>query len=66
MAIYHGMLIEMLDEMAKIANFTYSVYETPDGAYGHQVDGKWVGMVGEVLYKVRGFLSSPSKSCISS
>ena len=38
--------------MSVIANFTFTIYEAADGAYGHIVDGKWVGMVGDVLYKV--------------
>ena len=51
-AVYYGLIIDLFDEMAKLANFTYSLYEVADGSYGHQVNGKWVGMVGDVLNKV--------------
>ena len=38
--------------MGKLANFTYNLYEVADGAYGHQTNGKWAGLIGDVLYKV--------------
>lgn len=49
--VYGGILVDILKEMSVIANFTFTIYEAADGAYGHIVDGKWVGMVGDVLYK---------------
>eukprot|EP00795_Rhopilema_esculentum_P012309 gene12309-2957_t len=48
---YHGFLIDILDKIAEEANFTYTLYEVADGKYGHLEDGRWRGIVGDVLYK---------------
>ena len=50
--IYHGLLVDILDKIAEEANFTYTLYEVADGKYGHLEDGRWRGLVGDVLCKV--------------
>ena len=51
-AEYYGLLIDIANALAKEANFTYSLYEVADGRYGHIENGKWTGLIGDVLYKV--------------
>ena len=46
---YWGYEIDMLKNMAKILNFTYSIQNPEDGAWGHVTpDGVWNGMVYDV------------------
>ncbi|XP_065071549.1 glutamate receptor U1-like isoform X2 [Rhopilema esculentum] len=48
---YYGLLIDIANALAKEANFTYSLYEVADGRYGHIDNGRWTGLIGDVLYK---------------
>ncbi|XP_042234765.1 uncharacterized protein LOC121874605 [Homarus americanus] len=45
-----GFLKDMLDVLSIQMNFTYTLYEVCDGSYGSLVDGRWTGVVGEVMY----------------
>ncbi|XP_069955878.1 glutamate receptor ionotropic, delta-2-like isoform X2 [Cherax quadricarinatus] len=40
----------MLNVLSSQMNFTYTLYEVCDGAYGSEVIGRWTGVVGEVVY----------------
>ena len=51
--VYYGFLVDIVEELAKVANFTYSFYEVADNGYGYIENGVWKGMIGDVLYKVR-------------
>ncbi|XP_064649551.1 glutamate receptor ionotropic, delta-2-like [Lineus longissimus] len=45
-----GLTFEILNELARVLNFTYEVTEPPDLFWGiKQTDGQWNGMIREVL-----------------
>ncbi|CEF59755.1 Ionotropic glutamate receptor domain and Extracellular solute-binding protein, family 3 domain and Glutamate receptor, L-glutamate/glycine-binding domain-containing protein [Strongyloides ratti] len=44
---YEGFCIDLIKEMSLILNFTWTIYEVKDGAYGVGDDnGKWNGVIG--------------------
>ncbi|ELU14506.1 hypothetical protein CAPTEDRAFT_192796 [Capitella teleta] len=46
---YGGLCIYILDLLADSLNFTYDLYEVPDGLFGVEDErGRWNGMIGEV------------------
>lgn len=47
---YEGYVVELVTELSKILNFTFTIYRAPKDGYGGYKDGKWDGMVGEVVY----------------
>nr|XP_053651837.1 probable glutamate receptor [Cherax quadricarinatus] len=47
---FQGFLVDMLNVLSSQMNFTYTLYEVCDGAYGSEVIGRWTGVVGEVVY----------------
>lgn len=52
---YQGFSIDVLDALANYLGFKYEIYVTPDHKYGSlQPDGQWNGMIGELVFKVRG------------
>ena len=48
---YSGYYIEVLNIIASKLNFTYTVYQPPDGKYGIKEDGEWNGMIRELINK---------------
>ncbi|XP_065062808.1 glutamate receptor 2-like [Rhopilema esculentum] len=48
---YTGFCIDLLDELARLLNFTYTIYSVKDEEYGRKEGDKWTGMIGDVLYK---------------
>ncbi len=46
---YSGMIVDFLDSLAEEAGFDYELHLVEDGKYGSEENGKWVGMVGEVI-----------------
>lgn len=49
---YQGYCIDLLDEMAKVQNFDYILYEMKAKSFGAMnSDGKWFGVVGELVYR---------------
>ncbi|XP_046573006.1 glutamate receptor 4-like [Haliotis rubra] len=49
---YEGIIIDILQELSKRANFTYTIRLVRDGSYGSPVrggNGTWNGMIGEIL-----------------
>uniref|UniRef100_A0A914V8H1 Ionotropic glutamate receptor L-glutamate and glycine-binding domain-containing protein n=1 Tax=Plectus sambesii TaxID=2011161 RepID=A0A914V8H1_9BILA len=44
---YEGFCIDLLEEMAALLHFNYTIFEVDDGSYGIQDDhGRWNGLVG--------------------
>ena len=47
---FHGFLVDLMEEISYILNFTYIMYESPDGNYGlRNEDGEWNGMMHELI-----------------
>uniref|UniRef100_A0A8W8MCP3 Ionotropic glutamate receptor L-glutamate and glycine-binding domain-containing protein n=1 Tax=Magallana gigas TaxID=29159 RepID=A0A8W8MCP3_MAGGI len=50
---YFGYCMDLLRELAKALNFTYTVIEAPDGEFGTLLqNGSWSGMVGQLERRV--------------
>lgn len=51
---FYGFSMDLLDEIARIAKFSYIVDLNPDGAYGvaHPVTGEWNGVVKQLMQHV--------------
>ncbi|XP_068232538.1 probable glutamate receptor [Palaemon carinicauda] len=45
-----GVLHSLMRSLARQLNFTYSCHEVADKQWGTYSEGKWTGMIGEVLY----------------
>ena len=45
---YEGFVKDLLDEIASVGLFSYTLHLSRDGRYGALVDGKWDGMMGMV------------------
>ncbi|CAM1297289.1 Uncharacterised protein g1764 [Pycnogonum litorale] len=48
---YEGYLANILHLLQDIYNFTYTISESPDKAYGVWNNGKWNGVIGELVTK---------------
>lgn len=48
---YEGFSKDLMEEIARVKNFTYQLKLVPDNQPGHHdpVTGKWSGMIGEIL-----------------
>lgn len=59
---YEGYCVDLASEIAKHIGIKYKISIVPDGKYGaRDPETKiWNGMVGELVYGVRGFTSSSS------
>ncbi len=51
---FEGFCADLLKQLAKDLDFTYTITLVKDGEYGALVDGSWTGMIGELLRNVRG------------
>ncbi|XP_060567354.1 glutamate receptor ionotropic, kainate 1-like [Ruditapes philippinarum] len=51
--MHEGFIIDLLDELAKILGFNYTIYEESKREYGSNVDGKWNGMIGDLIERDR-------------
>ena len=49
---YIGFCVQMLDKIAAICNFNYTIKMVDDGFHGALVNGKWNGIVSELIDKV--------------
>ncbi len=49
---FKGYCVDLMDKIASICNFTYKLKLVEDGLNGALVNGKWNGMVGELIDKV--------------
>ncbi|XP_053394397.1 glutamate receptor ionotropic, kainate 3-like [Mercenaria mercenaria] len=45
---YTGYFKELLENVAQIVGFNYTLYESPDGKYGSLENGSWTGMMKEI------------------
>ena len=52
---YEGFCIDLLNKLAEELRFTYEIYDSPDGNFGAEINGKWNGMIREVMDKVLSF-----------
>lgn len=50
-AQYQGFCIQMLERIAQICNFNFTVKLVDDGFHGALVNGKWNGIVSELIDK---------------
>ena len=56
---YEGYLIDLMEKIAKHAGFVYTIKEVPYGMYGEEQDGKWNGMIGQLIRKVSRHKQAP-------
>ena len=50
---YEGYCIDLLNELARILNFTFEIHHGFDGYYGDKTEnGTWNGLVGELINEV--------------
>ena len=49
---YEGYCIDLLEKIASICNFTYKIKLVDDGFHGSFINGKWNGMIGELIDQV--------------
>ena len=54
---YWGYEIEMLKNAAAFLNFSYTIENPPDGAWGHlKEDGEWSGLIGHASKNIVDFV----------
>ena len=48
---FHGFAIDILNDVARMLNFDFEIYEVPDGFFGDKnaTTGEWNGIIGELL-----------------
>ena len=49
---YKGYCVDLLEKISKICGFNYSIKLVEDGLHGSYVNGKWNGIVSELIEKV--------------
>ena len=49
---YEGYCIDLLKKIANIVGFNYTIKLVEDGLYGTKVNGKWNGLVKDLIDKV--------------
>ena len=49
---YKGFCVDLLDRISKLCNFNYTIKLVDDGLHGALVNGKWNGIVSELIDKV--------------
>lgn len=50
---FEGFCIDLLDALAELCNFNYTIYQVADNKYGSQnQNGEWNGLVKEILDNV--------------
>jgi hypothetical protein len=50
---YIGYCVDLLKKISKMVGFNYSIKIVDDGFHGALVDGKWNGIVSELIDKVK-------------
>lgn len=50
---YKGFCIDLIERISKLCNFNYTIKLVEDGLHGTLVDGKWNGIVSELIDKVK-------------
>ena len=49
--MYRGFCVDLLKKVAEIVGFNYTIRLVEDGTYGSFIDGKWNGIVSELIDK---------------
>ena len=49
---YKGYCIDLIEKIANRCNFTYQIKLVEDGFHGSVVNGKWNGIIGELIDRV--------------
>ena len=57
---FEGYCIDLLKNISEIVGFNYTIKLVEDGMYGTMVDGKWNGLVKDLLDKVFLFIVAVS------
>ncbi|XP_070173773.1 probable glutamate receptor [Littorina saxatilis] len=57
--VYHGYSIDLLDILAQSLNFSYTLILPEDGEWGDYRDGKWTGILGQILRREVDFSVAP-------
>ncbi|XP_046553265.1 glutamate receptor ionotropic, kainate glr-3-like [Haliotis rubra] len=57
--IYSGVCIDLLNELARRLYFSFTIVEPEDGEWGNLVDGKWTGLVGQLVEKKADLVVAP-------
>lgn len=55
---YVGFCVDLIDRISKACNFNYTIKLVEDSKYGSIVDGKWNGIVSELMDKVNNIRCS--------
>ena len=50
---FKGFVVDLIAKIAEKADFDYRLHEVADGTYGIMRDGKWNGLIRELVDKVR-------------
>ncbi len=50
---YKGYCVDLLEKISKICGFNYTIKLVEDGLHGAFVNGKWNGIVNELIEKVK-------------
>lgn len=50
---YKGYCVDLLVKISKICDFNYTIKPVADGVHGTLVNGKWNGIINELIDKVR-------------
>lgn len=49
---YKGYCVDLLEKISKICGFNYTIKPVADGVHGNLVNGKWNGIIKEIIDKV--------------
>lgn len=54
---FEGFCIEVLEAIAELCNFNYTIYQVEDNTYGAPNDkGEWSGLIRELIENVKIFM----------
>lgn len=56
---FEGYVVDLVQHLAERLHFNYTIEMVKDGAYGGEVNGRWNGMVGEVMRGVADLAVAP-------
>ncbi|XP_050405578.2 glutamate receptor ionotropic, kainate 1 [Patella vulgata] len=60
---YNGLCIDLLIELSRSMNFSYTIYLPPDGEWGGRTsNGNWTGIIGELQYENADISVAPLSS----
>ena len=48
---YTGFCVDLLEKISRMCNFNYTIKLVEDGLHGTQINGKWNGIVRELIDK---------------